>query len=321
VNRYQKILITGAAGFIGSHLTRKLVQDGYQVGIIELADSQRWRIKDVLKKTTVYEIDLKDTKAILDSICHFEPDVIFHLATYYAVEHHQQEIPLMANTNVLGAHNLLEASVQASVKLFVNTSSCFVYMQKDKPLQEKDKLKPINLYALTKIQAEQACAFYSEAYDLRTITFRLFPPYGPGDHARRLIPYVIKNMIDGNSLKMTTGTQKWDMIFVDDIIAAYMRLLELPQLDSKYEVLNIGTGNTVSVKEIVSHIKKITGSSVEPEWDAIPHRSNEVWYVAANTRKTESLLGWKPKTQILDEGLDQTVKWFQQYWKEDKDAQ
>jgi len=65
------------------------VQDGYQVGIIELADSQRWRIKDVLKKTTVYEIDLKDTKAILDSIFHFEPDVIFHLATYYAVKHHQ----------------------------------------------------------------------------------------------------------------------------------------------------------------------------------------------------------------------------------------
>ena len=310
-----KVLITGAAGFIGSHLTQRLIREGFEVGIIKRKNSDVWRIKDLLDKIVAYDVDLRDTQEVSKAFSHFRPDVIFHLATYYAVEHAPQEIPLMIDTNVLGAVNLLEASKESMVKLFVNTSSCFVYKESKNKLRENDDLSPLNLYALTKIQAEQTCSFYAEKYGLKTITFRLFPPYGPADHERRLIPYVIKSLLDGERLKLTTGMQRWDFVYVDDIVDAYFKLLSISELSQKHEIFNIGTGNAVSVREVISRIKDIIGSKVEPEWGAIPHRKNEVWFTCADISKTETFLSWQPKIQILREGLELTVKWYKNFWK------
>jgi nucleoside-diphosphate-sugar epimerase len=310
-----KILITGATGFIGSQLTQRLIRKGFEVGIIKRVNSDAWRIKDLLDKIVAYDVDLRDTHGVSKAVSHFRPDVIFHLATYYAVEHQPQEIPLMLDTNLLGAVNLLEASKESMVKLFVNTSSCFVYRESENKLREEDDLSPLNLYALTKLQAEQACSFYTEKHGLRTITFRLFPPYGPADHERRLIPYVIKSLLNGERLKLTTGKQRWDFVYVDDIADAYFKLLSVSDLPQKHEIFNIGTGNAVSVREVVSRIKEIIGSELEPEWGAIPHRKNEVWFTCADISKTETFLGWQPKIQILEEGLEFTVEWYKNFWK------
>jgi nucleoside-diphosphate-sugar epimerase len=270
-----------------SQLTRKLVREGFEVGIIKRENSDAWRIKDLLDKIAAYDVDLRDTQEVSKAISHFRPDVIFHLATYYAVDHQPQEVSLMVDTNVLGTLNLLKASKESAVKLFINTSSCFVYGESENKLRENDDLNPLNLYALTKIQAEQACSFYAEKYGLKTITFRLFPPYGPADHERRLIPYVIKSLLDGERLKMTTGKQRWDFVFVRDIIEAYLKLLNMPDLPTKHEIFNIGTGNAVSVREVVTRIKEILGGELEPEWGAKPHRKNEVWFTCADMSKTE----------------------------------
>ena len=310
-----RVLITGAAGFIGSHLTQRLMQEGFEVGILKRENSDVWRIKDLLDNIAAYDVDLRDTQEVSKAVSHFRPDVIFHLATYYTVEHKPQEVSLMVDTNVLGTINLLEASKESMVKLFVNTSSCFVYKESKEKLRENADLSPLNLYALTKIQAEQACSFYAEEYGLKTITFRLFPPYGPADHERRLIPYVIKSLLEGKKLKLTTGTQRWDFVYVGDIIEAYFKLLNIPNLPTKHEIFNIGTGNAVSVREVVSGIKEITDVALEPDWGAIPHRKNEVWFTCADIRKTETFLGWQPKIQMLEEGLKLTVEWYKNFWK------
>lgn len=320
MEKLNKVLITGAAGFIGSHLTQRLIREGFEVGIFKRVNSNTWRIKDLLDKIVAYDVDLRDTQDVSKAVSHFRPDVIFHLATHYAVEHKPQEIPLMIDTNVLGAVNLLEASKESEVKLFVNTSSCFVYKESENKLIEEYDLSPLNLYALTKLQAEQACSFYAEKYGLRTITFRLFPPYGPADHERRLIPYVIKSLLDEERLKLTTGKQRWDFVYVDDIVDAYFKLLSVPDLPQKHEIFNIGTGNAVSVREVVTQIKEIVGGELEPEWGAIPHRKNEVWFICADTSKTKNFLGWQPKIQILGEGLEFTVKWYKNFWKRESEG-
>jgi nucleoside-diphosphate-sugar epimerase len=231
------------------------------------------------------------------------------------VEHKPHEVSLMVDTNLLGTVNLLEASKESMVKLFVNTSSCFVYKESKNKLRENDDLKPLNLYALTKIQAEQACTFYTEKYGLRTITFRLFPPYGPADNERRLIPYVIKSLLEGERLKLTSGKQRWDFVFVSDIVDAYFKLLSVPDLPQKHEVFNIGTGNTVSVREVVLRIKEIIGAEVEPKCGAIPHRKSEVWFTCADIGKTKTFLRWQPEIQILGKGLELTVIWYKNFWK------
>lgn len=315
MRKFSKILITGATGFIGSHLTHRLVEEGFTVGIIKRQNSDAWRIKDILDKIKCYDVNLLDTMGIIKVVSDFNPDGIFHLATYYAVEHNLQEISLMIDTNVLGAINLLESSKETKVKLFVNTSTCFVYKDSENKLKENDDIKPLNLYALTKIQAEQACTFYSEKYDLQTITFRLFPPYGPMDHERRLIPYAIKNFLEKKKLKLTTGEQKWDFVYVDDIVNAYLKLLSAHQILEKHEIFNIATGNAVSVREVISHVKQILNSKIEPEWGAIPHRKNEVWFTRADITKAKNFLKWQPKIEILEGGLELTVEWYKNFWK------
>lgn len=309
-----KVLITGATGFIGSHLAKRLVCEGYEVGIIKRKGSNEWRIKGISDKIVAYGADLRDMQGISKIIHDFRPDAVFHLATYYAVEHAQHEVPLMVDTNVLGTLNLLEAS-KNSVKLFVNTSSCFVYKQSKETLKENSDLHPLNLYALTKICGEQACTFYTENYGLKTITFRLFPPYGPADHEKRLIPYLIRSLLDGIKPRMTTGKQKWDFVYAGDVADAYLRLLSVPCSPREHEIFNIGTGDAVSVREVVSRIKEIIGTDLEPEWGAIPHRKNEVWFTCADVSKTEKFLKWRPETRILDEGLEFTVEWYRNFWR------
>ena len=310
MHAFNKILISGASGFIGSHLVRRLIEDGFEVGIIKRDNSDIWRIKDIKNCIAVYETDLRDINGVSKSFSHFVPDAIFHLATYYAIEHKIEEIARMVDTNVLGTINLLEASKEHNVKLFANTSSCFVYKESANPVKESDPLKPLNLYAMTKLQAEQACSFYAEEYGLKSVTFRLFPPYGPADHDRRLIPHVIRSIMKGDSLKLTTGRQKWDFVYIEDIIDAYVQLLYNKNFLFGHEIFNIGTGNSVAVRDVVIRINEVTGGKAQLFWGSYPHRNNEVWSMRADISKAKSLLGWQPKTQILDDGLELTIKWY-----------
>jgi nucleoside-diphosphate-sugar epimerase len=120
---------------------------------------------------------------------------------------------------------------------------------------------------------------------------------------------------------MTTGGQRWDFVYVDDVVAAYLRLLTAPDLPNKHEVFNIGTGRAVSVREVVMKIQEIVGSDVEPDWGVVPSRRNEVWFICADIRKGEKLLGWRPKTDILETGLELTVKWYEEFLEgREKDA-
>lgn len=310
----QRVLVTGATGFIGSHLVRRLIEDQYRVGILKREASSVWRIEDLIKKIDVYDVDLEDTHEVQVAFIDFKPDVVFHLATNYAVEHKISEIPIMVETNVLGTVNLLEASKNSPVGLFVNTSSCFVYKQKKSKLRETDELSPLNLYATTKLQAEQACSFYAQNYGLQTVTFRLFPPYGPADNERRLIPFVIKKFLEHQSPDLTTGRQKWDFVNVNDIVDAYLKVLLVPVFENKHEVINIGTGNAVSIREVVALIAKILGSNMKPNWGKIPHRRNEVWFTSADISKAKTLLKWQPEITLKD-GIASTVNWYRQYWK------
>jgi len=310
-NQASRVLITGATGFIGSHLARRLASESIEVGIIKRDNSDTWRIKDLLGKLATYDVDIRDTRNIARAVADFKPQAICHLATYYTMEHQPQEIPLLADTNYLGTLNLLEAAKESSVRLFVNTSTCFVYKESNDKLAENAPLSPLNLYALTKIHAEQACTHYAEKYGLRAISFRIFPPYGPSDHERRLIPYSIKSLLEGKIPKMTTGNQRWDFIYVDDIVDAYFKVLSAPELPHRHEIFNIGTGHTVSIREVAARIREITGATAEPDWGAVPHRSNEVWHTCADISKVVKTLGWHPKTPIIGEGLERTVEWYQ----------
>lgn len=307
-----RILVTGATGFVGSHLVHRLVRGGYDVGIIKRHKSNIWRIQSVFENLSVYNIDLdrEDSQVVFDAISHFKPDIVLHLAAYYINEHKLPDISRLVKTNLLGTVNLLEASKNANVKLFINTSSCFVYGENKHDVNyEGDFVNPSNLYALTKVQAEDACTYYAKRYGLKSVTLRLFPPYGEMDNERKFIPFVIKSMLEGKELRLTTCKQKWDFTYVDDVVDVYIKLITVPEFIQGHEIINIGTGYAPSLKRVVLMIKDIIGCDVEPLFGAVPHRKNEVMYTCADVGVAQKYLEWKAKTKLRD-GLRKTVGWY-----------
>jgi nucleoside-diphosphate-sugar epimerase len=305
----KRVLVTGASGFIGSNLTRKLLEEGFDVGIIRRKQTDMSRIKDIGDKLYLLTADIGDAESVQGALSEFRPEAVVHLAAYYAVSHERSDIPRMMSCNVAGAVNLLECSVDCGVRMFVNTSTCFVYAGKKGAIREDESPDPFNLYALTKLQAEDACTFYAGRYGMQAVTLRLFPPYGPYDHMRRLIPSTIMAFMKGGRPKMTTGKQEWDFTYVDDISEAYVKALRRAKFQNPHEVFNIGTGKAVSVRSVAEKIAELTGSGVKPEWGAIPHRENEIWHLRADTSKARSALGWKAR-RMADEGLKLTVEWY-----------
>lgn len=301
----KRILITGASGFIGSHIIDRIWKNNI-VGVVTIKDEHLLRVKDSLKNVMRYNVDLKDTKGILKVLNNFKPDIVLHLASVYVVNHKSEQITPLMDTNVLGTANLLEASTIVGVKLFINTSTCFVYDEASKKVKEDYRLRPVNLYALTKINSEQLCEFYSDNYGLNCLTLRLFPPYGPRDNKRRLIPYVIDNCLSGKEIKLTSGIQKWDFIYVEDIVDAYELAMKIKL--KGHEIVNIGSGKTIKVKEMVRLIHKHSKSRSKSLFGSIPHRKNEVWYCCADLMKAKKLLGWYPKTDIVS-GIKKTINW------------
>ncbi len=312
----ERVFITGSAGFIGSHLTRRLVENGFTVGIGIREQTNCSRIIDLIDQVEMYHVDIRDSTAVEGVISDFDPDIVLHLVTYYAVEHKPAEIGVMVDTNVKCTVNLLEAVKEVKVPYFVNTSTCAVYRDSGSLLAEEDPLDPQNLYALTKLQAEEACTFYAENYDINAVTLRLFPPYGPADHERRLIPYVIRTLMGGESPDLTTGRQRWDFVYVEDIVDAYLAAIASFPYSHPHEIFNIGTGKPSSIRDVVETIKRTLGSDVALRWGSVPHRKNEVWFNSADIRKSHDILGWLPKTTI-DEGIPSTVAWFEDYWQKD----
>jgi nucleoside-diphosphate-sugar epimerase len=308
----RRVLVTGAHGFIGSHLTRALLDEGYGVGILHRESSDLSRVRDLGERISHHTADLRDPSPVQAAVAEARPDAVLHLATYYAVEHRPDEVGVMMDTNVKGTIALLDASREKGVALFLNASTCAVYREKEGPLAETDPVSPQNLYALTKLQAEEACRFYADRMGVPAATLRLFPPYGPGDNDRRLLPYAIRSLLSGQDVQLTTGTQKWDFVYVADIVAAFLAALRQPEKAARAGVMNVATGDPRSVRDVVTRVREMTGSKGNLLWGAVPHRKNEVWYNSGWTGKIRSVLGWEPRFS-LDEGLAETIAWFRDH--------
>lgn len=315
MNKFNKVLITGAAGFIGSHLLQKLLDENFEVGIIKRSTSDIWRIKDLLGKVKIYDADICNFKEIEKAVFNFKPDVIVHLAYHYALGPNPEEIVKLSNTNVIGTSNLLESSKMNRVKRFINTSTCSVYEDcGNNTLNENNNLKPINHYALTKIQAEQACTYYAENSDLEVVTLRIFPPYGPADNERRLIPFLVKSFLNKEKPKLTAGEQKWGFTYVSDIVDAYVKSILLPSLHLKHEIFNVGDEQVISIRDVVFKIKKMLDSDVEAGLGEILYRPGEPGFICADNTKIKRVLKWEPKVDI-NEGLKLTIDWYKTFFK------
>ena len=305
-----KILITGSTGFIGSNILRRLVYEGNDknIHIFIRSNSNLWRISDIVGSVNVHTVDLTDKKQVEDSIFRIKPEIIFHCAIYGGYPS-QTDAEQIIRTNFLGTVNLLEASVRTGFKAFINTGSSSEYGIKNKPMEENDFPDPINTYGVAKLASTYYCRMTSIKYELPIITLRLFSPYGYYEEPNRLVPYLIKSMLEEKEIKLGSPNAVRDFIFIEDVIEAFIQSVNKIDEMNFGTIINIGSGIDTKVIETFKILKEIIGYHMEPKVEGEPRDSDKSQIWRANISKAEELLEWQPKYD-LKSGLIKTVEWF-----------
>ena len=302
------ILITGATGFVGSCLVHNCINGNREVHIIKREQSNTWRIKDVLNRALIHNVDIIDNVNLEKLIKDIKPDIIFHTATYGGYPF-QKDIDKIIQVNIIGTLNLVNACSKVGFDIFVNTGSSSEYGLKSKPMLETDLLEPVNDYGIAKAAATLFCQVKARSEGLPIVTLRLFSPYGYYEEPTRLVPSVIRSCLLDENPKVSLPTSVRDFIFIEDVIDAYMKTIKM--LNTSGQIFNIGYGQQHSVEYVVNKIIELIGNKVKPKWGSIPNRLNEPTFWQANISKSKDILKWEPKHSI-DEGLKKTVEWFRE---------
>lgn len=302
----KKMLVTGASGFVGACLARKLLNEGNEVHIIARKSSDLWRLNDIKKEIQIHNTDLMNNDDIKKLTKNVNIEIVYHLATYGGY-HYQNNADNIVNTNIIGTWNLFKNFSDKGIEMFVNTSSSSEYGEKFEPMHELMSVEPNNLYGATKASATILCSTYAKLNKIPLATLRLFSPYGAFDAASRLIPTVIVSSLLNKDVKLTKKDSKRDFVFIDDVIEAYSLV---GNLNDKYgEIYNVGSGKQHSVGEITDKIIDIVGNNISVEWGNNFNRQYEPGMWVSDINKIATDIGWKPKYQ-MQQGLTNTIEWF-----------
>jgi nucleoside-diphosphate-sugar epimerase len=299
-------LITGATGFIGSCLLRRLISTGETTHILVRREANLWRIRDLIRKTNVHFSDLSDVKSLTKIVEKIKPDIIYHLSAYGAYSS-QDNADLCVKTNILGTWNLLKATSKINYELFVNTGSSSEYGFKKLPMKEQDFLEPASYYAVTKSSQTLLCSYFAKENHKPIVTLRLFSVYGPYEDKGRFVPTLLKALYLHSKMNLVSPNIARDWIYVDDVVDAYLLVNRLNKCGG--EVFNIGTGIQKTIREVVESAVETTGEKTIFKWEKMKNRMWDTNYWVADTSKTAKLLKWKPKVDLA-QGLLLTWKWL-----------
>lgn len=304
-----KYLVTGGAGFIGSHIVEELVKKGEEVVVIDnLFTGKLDNIRPFLSKVKFVKADIRDFDTIKNEFKGI--DFVLHQAALRSVPASLKDPIAYNEVNINGLFNVLEASRINDVKKVVFASSSSVYGDAEKlPLKESFLPKPISPYAITKLAGEHYMNFFYKAYGLKTLSLRYFNVFGPrqdpNSEYSAVIPLFIKAVASGKSpIIFGDGSQSRDFTFVKNNV--YANLLACEK-ENATGVFNIAAGKTVTVNELLEKINQLLGKSIKGNYTA--ERKGDVKHTLASTTKAKKNLGFKV-TASFDKGLKETVNWF-----------
>jgi UDP-glucuronate 4-epimerase len=311
-----RILITGGAGFIGSHLVEKVLGVGHEVVILDdfndFYDPQikHANIAGFAKDVVLCQIDLRENDSVR-SVFHREKiDTVVHLAARAGVRPSIQFPELYYDTNVIGTLNLLEAARTNGVERFIFASSSSVYgASKTVPFSEEEHLtQTLSPYAATKIGGEFLCSTYSHLYQMRVVALRYFTVYGPRQRPDLAIHQFIRRIYAGEPIdQFGDGNTRRDYTYIDDIIQGTMAALDYD--GSMYDVFNLGESQTIQLKDLILAIENALGKKAKI--NLVEEQPGDMPLTYADISKARKLLGYNPKTK-LSQGLPKFVDWFLQ---------
>jgi NAD dependent epimerase/dehydratase len=309
----KKILVTGASGFIGSHLTEKLVEMGFEVkAFVKYNFQNDWgwlehsKIKDEIE---IYTGDIRDYDAVYDAAS--DVDVIFHLAALIGIPYSYVSPLAYIKTNVEGTYNVLQSARQHNLDRVIVTSTSETYGSAQYvPIDEEHPMVGQSPYSASKISADQLSISYHRSFDMPVTIARPFNTYGPRQSARAIIPTIITQILNGQKeIKLGNLSPTRDFNYVKDTAAGFISLAQSDKTIG--EITNIGSNFEISMRDTVDLIVKLTGENIKIVTDKQRVRpdKSEVDRLYCDNSKIKKLTAWKPEYD-LEAGLKETIDWF-----------
>ena len=285
-SRARRALVTGATGFVGSHLVRTMVREGWGVHIVVRPTSDVSALGPERAGVKVHRHD-GSRQVLTTALSEAAPDVVFHLASLFISEHKPDDVEPLISANILFPTLLLEAMAMTQVRCLVNTGTAWQHYR-DAPYS------PVCLYAATKQAFEAVLQYYVETHKFRAITLKLFDTYGPEDRRPKLFSLLAKAAGATEPLAMSAGDQQLDLVYIDDVVAALIAAGTASGVDR--QTVNVGSGVETSINDLIATISAITGLRT----DVLHNRdaNGGLARLVADLGKAKQLLGYAPRTEL-----------------------
>jgi NAD dependent epimerase/dehydratase len=309
----QRVLVTGAGGFIGSHLVETLVAAGAKVRAFTRYNSRsdpgllNLLPVEMLKSVELIFGDLRDPAAILTAMV--GTSHVFHLGALIAIPYSYLHPVDVVETNVIGTLNVLMAARGARVVRVIHTSTSEVYGTALRvPIDEEHPLRGQSPYSASKIGADKLVESFYRSFDIPVVTLRPFNTYGPRQSTRAVIPTIITQALEGETIHLGNLDARRDMTYVSDTVNGFLKVASTPGIEG--ETFNLGTGAEVSIRELVGVIGSLLGKTlaVTVEASRLRPEKSEVRRLLANNWRARERLNWEPQVSLQD-GLDMTITW------------
>lgn len=313
----KQTLVTGAGGFIGSHLVEKLVTEGAQVrafvrynsrndpGLLRLVPSQ------IFSQVEIVAGDLRDAEAVLKAVngCQY----VFHLGALISIPYSYFHPVEVAESNFIGTLNVLLASRQPGINKLIHTSSSEVYGTAQRvPIDETHPLQGQSPYSASKIGADKLAESFYCAYGLPVVIVRPFNTYGPRQSARAVIPTVITQALTQQIIRLGNLESSRDFTYIDDTVKGFLNAAKTAGVEG--ETINLGNGQDIKIGDLAQKIIDKVGSSASIEVDSerLRPEASEVFRLLSDNSYAYQTLGWQPET-TLDQGLEKTITWIKNH--------
>jgi UDP-glucuronate 4-epimerase len=312
-----KVLITGSAGFIGSHLAEALVDDHQIIGLDNFSDFydpaiKHQNIRSILSKNSYIQIeaDIRDRAKLAEIFSQYHFDLVIHLAAMAGVRPSIINTQLYTEVNINGTVNLLEECRKHNIKKFIFASSSSVYGNNQKvPFAESDPVdNPISPYAASKKAGELICHTYHHLYEISILCLRFFTVYGPRQRPDLAIHKFARLMLQGKPIPVFgDGSTRRDYSYIDDIIAGVLKSIDYLKSNQIYDIFNLGENRTISLNQMIESLEKSLQIKAEKEY--LPLQPGDMHQTYADITKSKKILGYDPQTDF-ETGVEKFIKWL-----------
>jgi nucleoside-diphosphate-sugar epimerase len=304
----KKVLITGAYGFIGSHLVSPLLDEGAEVSVLVREHSNPWRLKEKLHHVCVYKGDVADSLRVSQIVHTIKPDFIFHLAAY-GVDRMNKQIQQAIKTNIIGTVNIIEAAIAANCEKVINLGSSLEYGYSDQKLSEDMRLNPLDIYGSTKAASTILAHQIAKAGNLKLVTIRLFNTFGEKEAPQKLFSYVILQLLKDKEVKLSSGEQYRDYLYIENYIDGL--ILAAKNKNVQNDILNMGSGQALPIKFYVQKLFQLIDPEKKPLFGTISYTENDRMLAEPDIQKVKDTLKWQQRIS-LEEGMERTINWYKE---------